>query len=136
MGGGPKNVFWRPVSQCECRLKQSAGANNTSDVKQHTHTHTQRVEGFTFGGAGTCRTLNGGACCINVQGADPAVSIRRPPTCTETKPKTEPRTRGGVGAEINDGLGSLCTRVCVQILTVITSVLVHVSVEGCLRCAY
>lgn len=68
----------------------------------------ERAERFTFSppGEAVCKdwilkqgggggALNGGVCCINVQGADPVVSIRRPPTCTETKPKTEPWTRGG-----------------------------------------
>lgn len=74
---------------------------------------------------GTYRTPNGGVCCINVQQANPAVSIRRPPTCMETQPKTERQTQGGEAAalkpEIDDGFG-VCVCTC-GILRLITRTL-------------
>lgn len=65
---------------------------------------------------GTYRALNGWVCCINVQWANPVVSIWRPPTFLETKPKTEPRTQGGTALkpEIDDSLVCACARVCVK----------------------
>ena len=35
------------------------------------------------------RLFNVLVCCINVECARPVVSVLRPPTCTETEPKTE-----------------------------------------------
>lgn len=119
--------------QAQTTQSMSNSAHTQKHTYTHTHTHTKRR--ICLWGAGTCTTLNGGACCINVQGADPVVSIRRPPTCTETKPKLEPRTRSVWGGgltrarevpflkpEIDDGLGSPCTRARVQIVPVFTSV--------------